>query len=56
VREAFRGRQATVLSLKADASLVYGALVETIDRVKRAGREDAGRHDVRLEAHWRGGP
>jgi biopolymer transport protein TolR len=39
---AFRDRKDRTLYLKADASLPYGAVVETMDRVRRAGIERLG--------------
>jgi biopolymer transport protein TolR len=42
IREAFATRQDKVLYLKADAGLAYGTVVETMDRVKRAGVERLG--------------
>ena len=42
LREAFRGRNDKTLYLKADAGLAYGAVVETMDRVRRAGIERLG--------------
>jgi biopolymer transport protein TolR len=40
--DAFRGRADKTLYLKADAGLSYGAVVETMDRVRRAGIERLG--------------
>jgi biopolymer transport protein TolR len=40
--EAFRGRTDKTLYLKADAGLSYGAVIETMDRVRRAGIERLG--------------
>ncbi|HEY3065882.1 MAG TPA: biopolymer transporter ExbD [Methylomirabilota bacterium] len=40
--DAFRGRTDKTLYLKADAGLSYGAVVETMDRVRRAGIERLG--------------
>src|SRR5918995_6853365 len=37
LRDAFKDRNDKVLYLKADAALAYGAVVETMDRVRRAG-------------------
>ena len=42
LREAFRSRTDKVLYLKADAALSYGTVVETMDRVRRAGIERLG--------------
>ena len=42
LREAFRGRTDKTLYLKADAGLSYGAVVETMDMVRRAGIERLG--------------
>ncbi|HXG02323.1 MAG TPA: biopolymer transporter ExbD [Candidatus Binatia bacterium] len=42
LREAFRNRTDRTLYLKADAGLAYGAVVETMDRVRRAGIERLG--------------
>jgi biopolymer transport protein TolR len=42
LREAFRGRTDKTLYLKADAGLAYGSVVETMDRVRRAGIEKLG--------------
>ena len=42
LREAFRNRPDKVLYLKADAGLAYGTVVETMDRVRRAGVERVG--------------
>ncbi len=39
---AFRDRKDKTLYLKADAALPYGAVVETMDRVRRAGIERLG--------------
>lgn len=39
---AFRDRKDRTLYLKADAGLPYGAVVETMDRVRRAGIERLG--------------
>src|SRR5437016_10157335 len=39
LRDTFRGRTDRTLYLKADAGLAYGAVVETMDRVRRAGIE-----------------
>jgi biopolymer transport protein TolR len=39
---AFRDRTDKTLYLKADSSLPYGAVVETMDRVRRAGIERLG--------------
>jgi biopolymer transport protein TolR len=42
LRDAFKSRTDKTLYLKADASLAYGAVVETMDRVRRAGIERLG--------------
>jgi len=42
LRDAFKNRTDKVLYLKADAGLSYGAVVETMDRVRRAGIERLG--------------
>jgi biopolymer transport protein TolR len=42
LREAFRNRTDKTLYLKADAGLSYGAVVETMDQVRRAGIERLG--------------
>jgi biopolymer transport protein TolR len=42
LRDAFKGRTDRTLYLKADAGLAYGAVVETMDRVRRAGIERLG--------------
>ena len=42
LRDAFRNRGDKTLYLKADAGLTYGAVVETMDRVRRAGIERLG--------------
>jgi biopolymer transport protein TolR len=42
LRDAFRSRTDKVLYLKADAGLSYGAVIETMDRVRRAGIERLG--------------
>jgi biopolymer transport protein TolR len=42
LREAFRNRTDKTLYLKADAGLSYGAVVETMDMVRRAGIERLG--------------
>ncbi len=42
LRDAFRNRTDKVLYLKADAGLSYGSVVETMDRVRRAGIERLG--------------
>lgn len=39
---AFRGRTDKTLYLKADAGLPYGAVIETMDRVRRAGIDRLG--------------
>jgi biopolymer transport protein TolR len=42
LRDAFRARTDKTLYLKADAGLSYGAVIETMDRVRRAGIERLG--------------
>ena len=42
LRDAFRNRNDKTLYLKADAGLSYGAVVETMDMVRRAGIERLG--------------
>jgi biopolymer transport protein TolR len=42
LRDAFKSRTDKVLYLKADAGLSYGTVVETMDRVRRAGIERLG--------------
>ena len=42
LRDVFKGRTDKTLYLKADAWLAYGAVVETMDRVRRAGIERLG--------------
>ena len=42
LRDAIRSRTDKTLYLKADAGLSYGAVVETMDRVRRAGIERLG--------------
>lgn len=42
LRQAFTGRTDRTLYLKADAALAYGAVIETMDRVRRAGIERLG--------------
>ena len=42
LRDVFKGRNDRTLYLKADAGLAYGAVVETMDRVRRAGIERLG--------------
>jgi biopolymer transport protein TolR len=42
LRDAFKSRTDKTLYLKADAGLAYGAVVETMDRVRRAGIERLG--------------
>jgi len=42
LRDSFKGRTDKTLYLKADAGLAYGAVVETMDRVRRAGIERLG--------------
>jgi biopolymer transport protein TolR len=39
---AFKGRTDKTLYLKADAGLAYGAVIETMDQVRRAGIERLG--------------
>jgi biopolymer transport protein TolR len=39
---AFRNRTDKTLYLKADAGLPYGAVIETMDRVRRAGIDRLG--------------
>src|ERR1051325_6866957 len=43
LRDTFKGRTDRTLYLKADAGLAYGAVIETMDRVRRAGVERLGR-------------
>jgi biopolymer transport protein TolR len=42
LRAAFQGRTDKTLYLKADAGLAYGAVIETMDQVRRAGIERLG--------------
>ncbi len=42
LRDAFRERTDKTLYLKADAGLSYGVVIETMDRVRRAGIERLG--------------
>ncbi len=42
LRDTFAGRADKTLYLKADAGLPYGVVVETMDRVRRAGIEKLG--------------
>ena len=42
LRDAFKNRTDRTLYLKADAGLSYGAVIETMDRVRRAGVERLG--------------
>lgn len=42
LRDAFKGRNDKTLYLKADAALSYGVVVETMDRLRRAGIERLG--------------
>jgi biopolymer transport protein TolR len=42
LRDAIRSRTDKTLYLKADAGLSYGAVIETMDRVRRAGIERLG--------------
>ena len=42
LRDTFKHRKDKTLYLKADAGLSYGAVVETMDRVRRAGIERLG--------------
>ena len=42
LRDAFRARTDKTLYLKADAGLSYGAVIEAMDRVRRAGIERLG--------------
>jgi biopolymer transport protein TolR len=42
LRESFKGRTDRTLYLKADAGLAYGSVIETMDRVRRAGIERLG--------------
>jgi biopolymer transport protein TolR len=42
LRDTFKNRNDKTLYLKADAGLSYGAVIETMDRVRRAGIERLG--------------
>jgi biopolymer transport protein TolR len=42
LRDAFKNRTDKTLYLKADAGLAYGTVIETMDRVRRAGIERLG--------------
>jgi biopolymer transport protein TolR len=42
LKAAFQGRTDKTLYLKADAGLAYGAVIETMDQVRRAGIERLG--------------
>ena len=42
LRDAFKNRQDKTLYLRADQALQYGLVVETMDRVRRAGVEKLG--------------
>lgn len=42
LRDAFKNRTDKTIYLKADAGLSYGTVVETMDRVRRAGIERLG--------------
>ena len=42
LRAAFAGRTDKTLYLKADSGLAYGAVIETMDQVRRAGIERLG--------------
>jgi biopolymer transport protein TolR len=42
LRDAFKSRTDKTLYLKADAGLAYGAVIEAMDRVRRAGIERLG--------------
>ena len=42
LRDTFKSRTDKTLYLKADAGLAYGTVVETMDRVRRAGIERLG--------------
>jgi biopolymer transport protein TolR len=42
LRDAFRNRNDKTLYLKADAGLAYGAVIETMDMVRRGGIERLG--------------
>jgi biopolymer transport protein TolR len=42
LRDAFKNRSDKTLYLKADAGLAYGSVIETMDRVRRAGIERLG--------------
>src|SRR3989442_12546232 len=55
LRDAFKNRTDKTLYLKADAGLSYGAVVETMDRVRRAGIERLGRVPEPGGEGWYGG-
>ena len=42
LRDAFKNRTDKTLYLKADTDLAYGSVIETMDRVRRAGIERLG--------------
>ena len=42
LRDLFKNRQDKTLYLRADQALQYGFVVETMDRVRRAGIEKLG--------------
>jgi biopolymer transport protein TolR len=42
LRDLFKNRQDKTLYLRADQALQYGLVVETMDRVRRAGIEKLG--------------
>ena len=42
LRDVFKNRQDKTLYLRADQALQYGFVVETMDRVRRAGIEKLG--------------
>jgi biopolymer transport protein TolR len=42
LRDTFKNRNDKTLYLKADAGLAYGAVIETMDRVRQAGIERLG--------------
>ncbi len=42
LRDAFKNRQDKTLYLRADQALQYGMVIETMDRVRRAGIEKLG--------------
>src|SRR5437762_408745 len=50
LRDAFRNRKDKTLYLKADAGLSYGAVIETMDMVRRAGIERLGMVTERVRA------